>query len=42
MCWAGAEAVRRRILLAILLAVAVTACALGIPLGYIAMQLVET
>jgi signal transduction histidine kinase len=32
---------RRRILLAILLAVAVTACALGIPLGYTALQLVE-
>jgi len=34
--------VRRRILLAILLAVAVTACALGVPLGYTAMQMVET
>ncbi|HKN99033.1 MAG TPA: HAMP domain-containing protein, partial [Pseudonocardiaceae bacterium] len=33
---------RRRILLAILLAVAVTACALGVPLGYTAMQMVET
>ncbi len=33
---------RRRILLAILLAVAVTTCALGIPLGYTALQLVET
>ncbi|TCO65627.1 ATP-binding protein [Actinocrispum wychmicini] len=33
---------RRRILLAILLAVAVTTCALGIPLGYVALQLVET
>jgi signal transduction histidine kinase len=33
--------VRRRILLAILLAVAVTACALGVPLGYAAMQMVE-
>lgn len=33
---------RRRILLAILLAVAVTACALGIPLGYTAFQLVES
>ncbi|HEY3606647.1 MAG TPA: HAMP domain-containing sensor histidine kinase [Pseudonocardiaceae bacterium] len=32
---------RRRILLAILLAVAVTACALGVPLGYAAMQMVE-
>lgn len=32
---------RRRILLAILLAVAVTACALGIPLGYTALQVVE-
>lgn len=32
---------RRRILLAILLAVAVTACALGVPLGYTAMQMVE-
>jgi signal transduction histidine kinase len=34
--------VRRRILLAILLAVAVTACALGIPLGYTALQVVES
>jgi len=34
--------VRRRILLAILLAVAITACALGIPLGYTAFQLVES
>jgi signal transduction histidine kinase len=34
--------VRRRILLAILLAVAVTACALGVPLGYTATQMVET
>jgi signal transduction histidine kinase len=34
--------VRRRILLAILLAVAVTACALGIPLGYTAFQVVES
>lgn len=33
---------RRRILLAILLAVAVTACALGIPLGYTALQIVES
>jgi signal transduction histidine kinase len=33
--------VRRRILLAILLAVAVTAGALGIPLGYSALQVVE-
>jgi signal transduction histidine kinase len=33
---------RRRILLSILLAVAVTTCALGIPLGYTALQLVET
>jgi signal transduction histidine kinase len=33
--------VRRRILLAILLAVAVTACALGIPLGYTALTEVE-
>ena len=33
---------RRRIVLAILLAVAVTACALGVPLGYTAMQMVET
>ncbi|WP_018682382.1 ATP-binding protein [Actinokineospora enzanensis] len=33
---------RRRILLAILLAVAVTACALGIPLGYSALQVVES
>ena len=33
---------RRRILLAILLAVAITACALGIPLGYTALQLVES
>src|SRR6266545_1365090 len=33
---------RRRILLAILLAVAVTACALGIPLGYTAFQVVES
>ncbi len=33
---------RRRILLAILLAVAVTACALGVPLGYTAMEMVET
>ncbi|MET0132608.1 MAG: sensor histidine kinase, partial [Kibdelosporangium sp.] len=33
---------RRRILLAILLAVAVTACALGIPLGYFALQIVES
>jgi signal transduction histidine kinase len=33
--------VRRRILLAILLAVAVTASALGIPLGYSALQVVE-
>ncbi|RZS33870.1 signal transduction histidine kinase [Herbihabitans rhizosphaerae] len=31
---------RRRILLSILLAVAVTACALGIPLGYTAVQIV--
>jgi signal transduction histidine kinase len=34
--------VRRRILLAILLAVLVTACALGIPLGYTALQVVES
>jgi signal transduction histidine kinase len=34
--------VRRRILLAILLTVAVTACALGIPLGYTALQVVES
>jgi signal transduction histidine kinase len=34
--------VRRRILLAILLAVAVTACALGIPLGYASFQVVES
>jgi signal transduction histidine kinase len=34
--------VRRRILLAILLAVAVTACALGIPLGFAAFQVVES
>jgi signal transduction histidine kinase len=34
--------VRRRILLAILLAVAVTACALGIPLGDTALQVVES
>jgi signal transduction histidine kinase len=34
--------VRRRILVAILLAVAVTACALGIPLGYTAFQVVES
>jgi signal transduction histidine kinase len=33
---------RRRILLAILLAVAVTACALGIPLGFAAFQVVES
>ncbi|GAB3909760.1 hypothetical protein GCM10029964_111980 [Kibdelosporangium lantanae] len=33
---------RRRILMSILLAVAVTTCALGIPLGYTALQLVET
>ncbi|HVK23072.1 MAG TPA: ATP-binding protein [Actinokineospora sp.] len=33
---------RRRILLAILLAVLVTACALGIPLGYTALQVVES
>ncbi len=33
---------RRRILLAILLAVTVTACALGIPLGYTAMAVVES
>ncbi|GAA2964002.1 sensor histidine kinase [Actinokineospora diospyrosa] len=33
---------RRRILLAILLAVTVTACALGIPLGYTALQVVES
>ncbi|PPK69772.1 ATP-binding protein [Actinokineospora auranticolor] len=33
---------RRRILLAILLAVTVTACALGIPLGYSAMEMVES
>ncbi|ALG13633.1 ATP-binding protein [Kibdelosporangium phytohabitans] len=33
---------RRRILLAILLAVAVTTLALGIPLGYVALQQVET
>jgi signal transduction histidine kinase len=33
---------RRRILLAILLAVAITACALGIPLGYTAFQVVES
>src|SRR3954451_22472293 len=33
---------RRRILLSILLAVAVTTCALGIPLGVTALQLVET
>lgn len=33
---------RRRILLAILLTVAVTACALGIPLGYTAFQVVES
>jgi signal transduction histidine kinase len=33
--------VRRRILLAILLAVAVTACALGIPLGYSAIVVVQ-
>ncbi|RLK61027.1 ATP-binding protein [Actinokineospora cianjurensis] len=32
---------RRRILLAILLAVTITACALGIPLGYTALQVVE-
>jgi len=34
--------VRRRILLAILLAVAVTACALGIPLGYSAIVVVQS
>jgi signal transduction histidine kinase len=34
--------VRRRILLAILLAVAVTASALGLPLGYTAMAMVES
>jgi signal transduction histidine kinase len=34
--------VRRRILLAILLAVSVTACALGLPLGYTATQMVES
>jgi signal transduction histidine kinase len=34
--------VRRRILLAILLAVAVTACALGIPLGYTALTEVDS
>ncbi|HEU5475812.1 MAG TPA: ATP-binding protein [Actinophytocola sp.] len=33
---------RRRILLAMLLAVAITACALGIPLGYTASQVVES
>lgn len=33
---------RKRILLATLLAVAVTACALGIPLGYTALQTVES
>ncbi|WP_156756743.1 sensor histidine kinase [Actinokineospora pegani] len=33
---------RRRILLAILLAVTVTACALGIPLGYTALAVVES
>lgn len=33
---------RRRILLAILLAVAITACALGIPLGFAAFQVVES
>lgn len=33
---------RRRILLAILLAVLVTACALGIPLGYTALRVVES
>ncbi|MGH3491639.1 MAG: ATP-binding protein [Sciscionella sp.] len=33
---------RRRILLAILLAIAVTACALGIPLGYTALTEVES
>ncbi|SDD20668.1 ATP-binding protein [Actinokineospora iranica] len=33
---------RRRILLAILLAVTITACALGIPLGYTALQVVES
>lgn len=33
---------RRRILLAILLAVSVTACALGLPLGYTATQMVES
>lgn len=33
---------RRRILLAILLAVTVTACALGIPLGFAAFQVVES
>lgn len=33
---------RRRVLLAILLAVAVTACALGIPLGYTALRAVES
>ncbi|GGS25252.1 MULTISPECIES: ATP-binding protein [Actinokineospora] len=32
---------RRRILLAIMLAVLVTACSLGIPLGYTALQIVE-
>jgi signal transduction histidine kinase len=33
--------VRRRILMAIMLAVLVTACSLGIPLGYTALQIVE-
>ncbi|MGX7827723.1 sensor histidine kinase [Actinokineospora sp. 24-640] len=33
---------RRRILLAIMLAVLVTACSLGIPLGYTALQVVES
>jgi len=34
--------VRRRILLAILLVLTVTACALGLPLGYTALQVVES
>jgi hypothetical protein len=34
--------VRRRVLLAILLAVTVTACLLGIPLGYTATAIVES
>ena len=38
---AGKPTVRRRVLLAILLAVTVTACLLGIPLGYTATAIVE-